>query len=385
MTIRIDIPPILTNKDCERILGELRSNHDEECQLECRDGPKLQAETGAAALFIQFLLTWQKQKKASLYLEWLSTSNLDDDLSHFASIDLNVLLLLSARQIFAGTEKSEITADAKRVALEQLSLVDSNHIENIVSKDSLLLLCSDDTSYGYLSHFYQKEKDSTSLKSKSTFRTLTEELILAFGDKSMVADLPRLTGEINTVIYELFKNTHEHARNAFTGETIPLSRRGIYARNYQNVHESIVSPGPLRDYVGQLKEKFGRASIFEISIFDAGSGLARHWRRQELNISTSLADEYEAIQNCLEKHSTTTGDSRRGFGLHDVMRTVEKADGFLRVRTGRLSLYRNFFAGAPKLDIRTYLWDWNNKAPKYSLQSDVAGTLLSVFIPLKVD
>lgn len=87
-----------------------------------------------------------------------------------------------------------------------------------------------------------------------------------------------------------------------------------------------------------------KVGICEVSILDTGPGMARRWLANDYG-EFDIRDEKIAVTKCFNKYLTSdqTGRSQvRGRGLDSVIRVIGN-NGFIFVRTGRLSLCRNFF------------------------------------------
>src|SRR6185369_9936312 len=136
-----------------------------------------------------------------------------------------------------------------------------------------------------------------------------------------------------------------------------------------------------------------RPSFFELSIFDSGPGLALRWLGRPLGPDERIEDEYTAVMACLHKHGTSSAHTHRGIGLHSVMRTLSERKGFLKIRTGRLSVYRDFVSDpyvgqeeevsdGEKEKSTTYMLDWHSKTSRLNTMPRAEGTLVTMFIPL---
>jgi hypothetical protein len=133
-----------------------------------------------------------------------------------------------------------------------------------------------------------------------------------------------------------------------------------------------------------------RRRHLEISVFDSGVGLARHWlarkRGKPVLLETlSPQDEYEACWECFQRWQTSSTLTNKGLGLHEVMTTLSQLRGFLRVRTGRLSFFRDFVARPytrnEMLTERVFL-DWTTNSPSFECLSPVEGVLYTILIPI---
>jgi hypothetical protein len=201
-------------------------------------------------------------------------------------------------------------------------------------------------------------------------------------------------------LYEAFDNTHKWARQSFTGKTFNPSVRGIYGRVYKIEMKNIPTYTNSEGLVKYFKEislrnpaAYRYLTFLEISIFDSGSGLAQRYSGNSID-SMNLQEEYSFLIDCLKKHNTSHKEVgiaiNRGVGLFQIMELLGRKLGYLRIRSGRMSLYRNFLStpfytslnGPPNyslLDIET-----NSTIPSTRAYAD--GTLITIIIPqIKVD
>ena len=135
---------------------------------------------------------------------------------------------------------------------------------------------------------------------------------------------------------------------------------------------------PLANYCRSLTAQTGgvQTHLFELSVVDSGLGFAAAWTGRRL-VELSDAEEERAVRVCFGRGTTKAGN-RFGDGLPHVLRMLRKELGFLRLRTGHISLYADYSRPeqqpeAPKL--QRFRPDRDELAP-------VAGSLLTLVIPL---
>jgi hypothetical protein len=201
---------------------------------------------------------------------------------------------------------------------------------------------------------------------------------------------PDLYPAFGAVFHELFKNTHEHARHGREGARLRRSIRGIIvnrrAWNREKV-ESIVSEAPpLREFTADLMARAHDEYLryLEISVFDSGIGLAKHWMREKWSDATTPQQELQACEECLQRWASATDRPHKGAGLHEVATMLSNIQGFMRLRTGRLSLFRNFKT-APVHEQSTEpvrLFDWTTLTSSPTAMAPVAGALITLLIPV---
>jgi hypothetical protein len=196
---------------------------------------------------------------------------------------------------------------------------------------------------------------------------------------------------LGVLLYELIKNTNDWGRTDLGNAPLRPSLRGIlFTRFNMLISGALASAGgnaQLESFVNHMgnQSKDGYVRFLELSIFDSGPGLAARWLNRVMNADVPLSDELEACFACLSKHRTTSGASTRGLGLYDVMKTLQDLRAYVRLRTGRLALCRNF-VDAPLQHSEQIngpeLYDWTNESSVPTSMAPTEGTLFSIVIPL---
>ena len=204
----------------------------------------------------------------------------------------------------------------------------------------------------------------------------------------------REVDHLGRLFYELFLNTHEHGtRGKYKSDWLAPGLRVVYANGINlsrsNVDSSLVSMPVLGEYVDSLKLDARRVGFVEISIVDSGLGFCGRWLADrsctDAQILPSIDAEYEIFKKCFSFRQTSTDSSTKGNGLPVVMDRLTRLQGFMRVRSGRLSLYRNFvtrpFTGAGDCEF----FDWITCQPalkQTTPMSPVSGVALTLLIPV---
>jgi len=201
---------------------------------------------------------------------------------------------------------------------------------------------------------------------------------------------PDLYPAFGAVFHELFKNTHEHARHGCDGGRLRRSIRGIIvnrrAWNFEKVDSIVKDVPPLRQFTSDMQARSHDEFIrcLEISVFDSGVGLAKHWMREKWSNATTPQQELQACEDCLQRWASSTDRPHKGAGLHEVATMLSRLQGFMRLRTGRLSLFRNFMTNPVHEESMepVRLFDWSTEARIPTAMAPVAGTLFTLIIPV---
>ncbi|WP_339788518.1 hypothetical protein [uncultured Imperialibacter sp.] len=208
--------------------------------------------------------------------------------------------------------------------------------------------------------------------------------------------------ELAGLIKELFQNTDSCAKIDFRTQKkySPNIRSVYFGVHSASMDGEDIGDDPVITYINNLaadrlaEKEDGQKSmldddvenkrqigLFEISVIDSGPGLASHISKNHDIYSLDIATELRAVQECFKKNMTSDTSSinfMKGRGLARVIGIV-KNKGFIKVRTGRLSLFRDFYKKGLDLE------EINSQTVNFSyLEGDLAkleGTLISVFYP----
>lgn len=331
---------------------------------------KIVAEaTGGIVALCQLIITWSRRfpEDARLRLFVGDSSDREPQLRNFAQTSFGLLALYMASVVYARDGSTKINkfqalqkADPLVLAMHIGSLTDLRRIE----KTTLPFICLDGArNYSRPERLYLPTRDR--VRGRTEFASLLEEsldTILPESRKRFVNT--RLIEDCASLVYEAFQNTHEHAQTDFKGNHLGRSARGVLITSryvqisaLSKMAESCIT---LENYFKEWApdvESARHAQFIEISIFDSGSGLAQTWLAKQGHLQAgivedeiSLETEYEAVLSCLRKGETTTGRETRGFGLFRIVGAIKRTGGFIRVRTGRLSLVKAFSRPFPTVE-----------------------------------
>jgi hypothetical protein len=205
---------------------------------------------------------------------------------------------------------------------------------------------------------------------------------------------PDMRSPLGAILHELFKNTHEWARTDEHGVPLLRSVRGMLAQGHSWAERETMeiaegSPALATYLTTSGLSSRGRRRFLELSVFDSGPGLARRWLAGHPTGAADPAnpttiEEHQACTECFVRWNSSTNAGHKGVGLHEVMRTLSRLGAFFRVRTGRLSLYRDFlerpYHGSVAEDCS--LSDWTSRTPSLNALAAVEGVLYTMLIPI---
>lgn len=398
----IKIAKEITTASIELLYRELRSQTKKTyVDLLLPRDPKFTG-FGALAEFFQFMITWRRMPNCGqLIISTKEISTLTSD---------EVESLVKRYYGFIGSvlawNKGIITKNGKDVK-QKFRIHNAEFVKQLVDGsfdktsrgDSILYPFFDhlDTKRGLLPIVY---RDGI-LQDEKEFESLTDSLLetITKNNSLLKKSYASFKNSINAILYELFDNTNKWAKKSFTGRVLDPSVRGIYAKFYKLEYKNLKSYSSsigIERYFKKIQAKNVRkdepikyVAFLELSIFDSGSGLVQQFSKTELS-KLDLKEEYSILLECLKKHTTSHtefGDfETRGLGLHRIVNLLDSKDGFLMIRSGRMSLYRDFIT-YPMYENSTsspayFLLDWNTHSTNPTDHSHAEGTLITILLPV---
>lgn len=198
---------------------------------------------------------------------------------------------------------------------------------------------------------------------------------------------------ITTIVWELLKNTDEHAKTDYLGQIKLLpNTRGLYMKVHRSSKNNFIintKHDGLKDYYENALESEEDSFILEISVFDSGPGLIKRFLGNEWNPNLAIEKNVDTIKNCLFKGQSSVKSNEgenKGFGLDEVLNLLDKKRGFLKIRTGNVSVYKNLIKSKYKKfqdPSEIELFDWKSLSNEiYTEMPLTEGSLITLAIPL---
>ena len=368
-----------------------------EANLKLPNSIKAEALGGIAAL-AQLIITWSRAAEEEGDLQIYAKSIEDPALANFARTVTGLVALNMANRIRSASSGAVFTRGEALLAARPF--VEAMHAKSLsglreFSKTTIPLLCIDNAKSLRLP--MRLYKDPEHVRGRLEFADLLRACFAVVGPDHDSSTGNKLMDSAARLVYEAFLNTHEHAQTSVQGDRLGRSVRGVLV-GYRTVEmakmvEAAGRHRPLRDYFQTWRPADPRmrtARFMDISIFDSGAGLAQTWLARKGRISNgvredgvSLEGELDAVYACLRKGGTTKPGDTSGNGLFRIMEVVRRAGGFVRIRSGRMSLVRAFPYAAPPLEADNITMEdaIDGGAPRV-LRSWAEGTTISVLLPL---
>ncbi|PVM90872.1 hypothetical protein DDF62_08685 [Caulobacter radicis] len=360
---------------------------------------KIKAEVlGGVAALAQLIVTWSRATGADGELQVYARELDEKAFSNFAHTVTGLVALNMAHKIRSAYGDKVFERGA---ALERSRpFVEAMHAKSLsnlreYSKTTIPLLCIDNARALRLpGRLY---KDPENVRERAEFEDLLRACYDVVGPDHHVRIGGKLMESAARLVYEAFVNTHQHAQTNVRRDKLERSVRGVLVGYRSVLSDRLVDAAenhrPLQDYFRAWRPvdpRMRTAQFMDISIFDSGAGLAQTWLAGKNQLTqgireeqVSLERELQAVYDCLKKGGTTKPGDTSGNGLFRIMEVVRRAGGFVRIRSGRLSLVKAFAYAAPPLDPdHITMEDAMDGGAPHKARSWAEGTTISVLLPL---
>jgi hypothetical protein len=340
---------------------------------------------GGEAAFAQLLITWGLSRfPADLVLH--ASDRKDPQLDEFVGRLHGLTAALMCDEATARATAQSVRDVLLRRALQRLAILHGPNPGLGSRGQNVEVVCADHFRADAPTVFYRRGDDEhRQIRSEREFQAIATKLVAPAIPERLLRNFdPADITFLGSFLYEVFKNTDEHATSDEVGNKLRRSVRGVFIRHHMVTPEALrgrLQGLPrLADYSERIRPAHGEGSRYqflEASVFDSGPGFASRLKGRPLTQMT-VDEEFEAVVACFEKNVTTKREGRYGQGLPYILDLLRAHHGFLRLRTGRLSLCidgsRNEQAEVGLRDVS------DSDAPV--ARSPVHGALLTMVLPL---
>lgn len=390
-------PKALSIDACENIIKSINESAGDEALMLPVDTSKF--AFGGLATAIQAINTWARISTSRKLIIRESSDKEEDRINEIVKRPHKFSAAMFAKEIL---DSSEGQADLRT----KVNLAAKNSIEN--QAKSLYgqqhgRLCwfafVDHSTKGFDRNFYiekpeAKPEPRQAAQIQSIIRSMVEKSSLVAGGGKPLSDQD--VDHLGRIFYELFLNTHEHgSRGKVRSEWIKPGIRIVYTNGINmpedSVEGTIRGEPVLTNYLTAQELNLGNRSRFiEISILDSGLGYCGRWLADHPEIGdlgqVTLSQEYSIFKKCFSFRQTSSGQENKGNGLPVVMDRLTKLRGFMRIRSGRLALFRNFIESPYISEDSCDFSDWNSHALASKNLTEMApatGVAITLLIPLE--
>lgn len=289
---------------------------------------------GVEASALQLVATWLRAPSRKKYLT-LDTLKINE----LCQSSYGLISLLMSDQ-FLYNDNQIIPAEALNKPKKVIDRISQKEFNDIFTLGYFAIPCINKLTYSR--QFDMPTYNNHNMIEGGAFYHLVKKILnstvdnkLRFTDAQKIMSLTDLTD----ILWELFKNSHDHARQNNVGDELEYSFQNLI------IQESTVTQTDLNQWLGEtpsqaqlsfceqlIKGAQKSQNILDISMTDLGPGFINE---QSDDPSGDL------IKLLSTGFSRTTGRSR-GYGLTKIIRHVTKNQGWLRIRTNNLLLEKCF-------------------------------------------
>lgn len=393
----INFPKSLTIDACEEVIKSIDESGSDEDLLLPVDTAK--SAFGGLACAIQAVNSWgRKSKDRRLVLKETKETEIER-IDEIIKRPHKLAAAMWAKSIFDGDfQSAELRGKINSAAKEAIEKQGASPIGQHLGR-----LCwfafIDHSTKGFDRSFYierpnSKHEPRQDLQIQSVIRSMFDKsLLVAGGGKPISGDDLNYLGRL---FLELFLNTHEHgSRGMVRDEWIRPGIRTIYTNGINLTEEgtdgTLKGEQALTRYLeAQDSNSENMRRFVELSIVDSGLGYCGRWLADHPEMGSgndlTIAQEYSIFKKCFTFRQTSSGRDEKGHGLPIVMDRLTKLKGFMRVRSGRLALYRDFISSPYSENDSCDFLDWASHAfagEHQTVMPHAEGVAITLLIPLE--
>jgi hypothetical protein len=342
---------------------------------------------------LQVINTWSRSSEddGSVLVTHAQAPHADQTITNLVETLPGLVSVLMSAQVVARDGATSMRTIAYEDAKRRVEAMDEGRFRETARGTATTLLCADQTTKRALQPFYHVTSDGGAhIRGESDFIDLAEDLMAtALGDARKYDLGVKDVEAVGVMLRELFANTHYHARTDALRRPYRRSVRGVHFAQHALDDVGKVAGGfpPLAAYLAavlQRPRQAARAKVLEISVFDSGPGYAARSMGQSIADDVPVAREYELVRDCLLRNVSTRREEGAGIGLPRMLSRLKGRGGFLRLRTGRLSLFKSFADAQDGnlIDADYELQDAGDAVDGFTRHAPAAGAVVTLLIPI---
>lgn len=367
---------------------------------------------------VQWLITWWRTLHGIVRIVRPDDERPSDSLRRISDTLPGIVVGLLPEKAVEQTPRQSLAKFRDAYLKQQNSWPDLN-----VHAQAALLCVDSMPAETALPQLLYPDRRSLKVADRDRFRIVTDKLIASVTqEKNIRGAINTHRDRLTTILHELFKNTHDHARTKTDRTPLELSIRGLYARFYpvdrlraslppvdqdkKNKNDQsntaltlnqveqyasfFLAAGRQRPEGLRAKAPTNFLGILELSVFDTGPGFAATYLKGQFS-TASVQEQFNAVLGCFQTGKSSTDDESRGYGLWKVLRDLRAMKGLIRVRTNRVNVYRDFarfedmwIKRGDVVAPEERLLDWKRGLTSKIDEGypDVQGAFVSILIPL---
>lgn len=369
-------------EDVERALGAIHGHREYGLAVAAVNLNKRRGSLRDAA-YLQALLTWSRlNPEAAINIvggfEQGASAILDEACGYSVGIAaMSLAGLLKVRGEFVPRQIALLSAKSRIEAAYQ------GDYSSLVRGRTIDLLSVSGASRQYLKPLFNGPSPRM-VKDKFDLKSTIRGLAMRAAPSSTDLDESTLSS-LATLTHELFENTQDHAIADEHGQVyrrhVELLNVGWIASSEEEAKGDFYGNETLRAYWDAISSgQTGREKVsgFCFNFLDSGPGMAARLLGKPL-FQMTIEEEASALRQCLRMHVTSKSTHATGLGLNAVLSEIAQAAGFVRIRSGRQAIFKCFLPGATSPIQNLEFENWFGQQRELLR---VAGTLISIFIPL---
>lgn len=335
------------------------------------------------AAYLQLLLTWARLSPSSS-LNLLSNTEKDDAgiLEEACSYSVGIAAIAVAGEVKVQGRTAP-RYEALGPAKPRIDAAYQGRYDDLVKGRTVDLLTVSGAERQFLKPLFFAPKPKA-VKDKFDLKVTVRALAMR-ASQAQPEDLDETTiSALSTLTHELFENTQEHATSNLDGQDyrrhVELMTASWVVMSDDETRNDLTANQMLKEYWEALSERQRhkrQVAGICFSFLDSGPGMAARLKGKQY-FQMTLEEERAALSECLRMRVTSKSGKGTGGGFNDILNAVSDASGFIRIRSGRLAIFKCFPPGDEVGRVWEGFQDWFGESK--SLQR-VAGTLVSVFIP----
>ena len=381
--MRNRIPSSVTIRSCEQALLELRRAPREFDHLVAPTNFR-HSSFGAEISWVQFILTWAHRYK-NCRLSTYAEDPKDLQIEKFTTQLIGIVASLCASEIRSQRNNTVLTDSYKGQAIDRLDLLQEPRPNEYMKGQKIVVIANDDRGRDTPASLYPRmENGRRKIGSLPYFVRAASRLI-----KAILPNEREITSDADTdsafghLLYETYRNTEDHAKYDIVGNHIQHSYRIMQASFTSGTKERLTEATdgikPLQQYINRFQTTHGRSQLtfLSLSVLDSGPGFAQSFTLLPLG-ELEFDHEMEVTLKCFTS-ATRQNRPELGKGLQLVREYLRRRRGFLRLRTGRVSLYYDGNTDTNSDDLMPFTsWVANGQQQA----APVEGSLVTMHLPV---
>lgn len=339
---------------------------------------------GIVPRLVQLLITLSKHNKLVVKFPWVE---LCDSASQQNIVDDPVCIagLLMTDDVY-GKEDKPLKQKLNGLLVKRFN-------ESIYKRTRKLQMMAVDHSikkFAQPSCFYSDTAGNTLTKDANHYLNILENYLGETAKNNNIS--PDELTSISDILAELIDNTEQHAKSDYASAKSERSIRGVVLNTHtinksQNISPIAGNDTPIFEFLSESRTSTSALHLLEISIFDSGPGIYSSYLEREEN--PSIENEVEVVTNSfLNGVTSKTNGIGVGRGLNRTRLLLGRLNGYIALRSGRLSIYRDFksepLAKFEEEEKDIDFYDEKTKTRNtFTRMKNVEGLSYTILVPLK--